>query len=293
MDQSVEIPCLSEKYCTSYCSSADTRDLSAFPHLNIDGSTMRSNFERSLSHVLLQEGGYADHPADPGGATNMGITRKTLARWRGVSPWWALPKAEVRRLTQAEAARIYRADYWERSRAGEMSPGLDLALFDFAVNSGPSRAVKTLQGLLKVPADGFVGPVTLGALREHVALTGVAGLIDALCDRRLDFLTRLSTYAVFGRGWRKRVAAIRPAAHAMAGESRPQISQPDLWSSLMNALSGYRTYIAAGFMLLAGLAQMLGVDLPALDGQSAGQLIMEAIAIIFLRKGMKAEVGRV
>lgn len=251
-----------------------------------------SRFDICLEEVLRHEGGYADHPADPGGATNMGITRKTLARWRGVSPWWMLQKDEVRRLTRAEAARIYRSGYWERCRAGEMPPGLDLALFDFAVNSGPDRAVKTLQGLLDVPADGIAGSVTLGALRERVALSGIAGLVDVLCDRRLDFLTRLSTYAVFGRGWRKRVTAIRAAAHRMAGKSRPQMSQPDLWSSLMNALSGYRTYIAAGFMLLAGLAQMLGVDLPALDGQSAGQLIMEAIAIIFLRKGMKAEIGK-
>jgi lysozyme family protein len=252
----------------------------------------KPRFEICLAEVLRHEGGYGDHPADPGGATNMGITRRTLARWRGVSPWWALPKAEVRGLTRGEAARIYRAHYWERSGAGRMPPGLDLALFDFAVNSGPDRAVKTLQRRLQVPADGIFGPVTLGALRERIAHGGVGGLIDALCDDRLDFLAQLSTYAVFGRGWRNRVAAVRMAAHDMAGEDRPQISQPELWSSLMNALSGYRTYIAAAFMLLAGLAQMLGVDLPALDGQSAGQLIMEAIAIIFLRKGMKGEVGK-
>jgi len=248
-----------------------------------------TRFEICLDEVLRREGGYADHPADPGGATNMGITRRTLARWRGVSPLPALDKSEVRNLTRAEAAQIYRAEYWARSRAGALPVGLDLALFDFAVNSGPTRAVMTLQRLLEVPADGVIGPVTFAAVRERAALTGIASMIDALCDWRLDFLEGLTTYAVFGRGWRKRVAAIREAAHAMAGESLPQNLQPHSWSSLMNALSGYRTYIVAAFMLLAGLAQIAGVELPALDGQSAGQLIMEAIAFIFLRKGIATQ----
>ena len=76
--------------------------------------TAAARFARCLDHVLLYEGGYADHPRDPGGATNMGITRKTLARWRRVSPWWKLPRAEVKALGRTEAARIYDAAYWQR-----------------------------------------------------------------------------------------------------------------------------------------------------------------------------------
>jgi lysozyme family protein len=242
--------------------------------------------------VLKFEGGYADHPADPGGATNMGITRKTLARWRAVSPWWALAKSEVQNLGLAEATKIYRSSYWDRSNAGKLPVGLDLALFDFSVNSGPDRAIKALQTQLKVIADGQIGPVTLNAITTAIARNGVAALIEALCDRRLNFLTRLTTFAVFGKGWTARVAAIRNAALAAAGASAasPRKS-PQTWSETMTILSGYKTYIVAAVMLLAGLAQILGIAMPTLDGASAGHLIMEALAVIFLRKGLKADIG--
>ena len=120
--------------------------------------TDAQRFARCLDIVLAAEGGYVDNPLDAGGATNMGITRATLARWRGVVPASDLPKAEVRALTRAEAAAIYEARYWRRVAGPELPAGLDLALFDYAVNSGPVRAVKTLQTALGVVADGLVGP---------------------------------------------------------------------------------------------------------------------------------------
>ncbi len=248
-----------------------------------------TRFAACLDAALRHEGGYVDHPSDPGGATNMGITRRTLARWRSVSPWWDLPKAAVETLQRTEAAKIYRAGYWDRARGGELPAGLDLAVFDFAVNSGPDRAVRALQGLLGVVRDGQIGPVTLGALKARIATIGVAGLINALCDQRLNFLERLATFAVFGRGWTRRVAEIRAAALAVA-PSKPS-TDPSQRSEPMTILSGYRTYIVAAAMIVAGAAQLMGVDLPSLDGQSAGQLIMEAIAIIFLRKGIKTEIA--
>lgn len=235
-------------------------------------------FERCLTEVLRHEGGYVDHPSDPGGATNMGITRKTLARWRKVSPWTDLPKAEVAGLKRDEAALIYRASYWNACEAGAMPAGVDLALFDFAVNSGPDRAVRVLQAALGVAADGAVGPVTLGAVNA----ANPAKLINAICDRRLGFLSRLSTFATFGRGWTRRVAEIRAAALA-AAKTTLRMQRREL----MDILSGYRTYIVAAFMLLAGVAQVLGIDLPSLDGGAAGSLILEALAIVFLRKGLK------
>lgn len=250
----------------------------------------RSRFDVCLDEVLRHEGGYADHPSDPGGATNLGITHKTLARWRKVSPWWKLPKTAVKELQRAEAARIYRASYWDRSHAGQLPAGLDLALFDFAVNSGPDRAIRTLQAELAVAADGQVGPLTLDAVETHARRSGLGSLIEALCNRRLTFLNRLSTFPVFGRGWTARVAAVRTAALATAKTS-PTSSSTN-WRSIMDILNGYKTYIVALFMLLAGLAQLLGVDLPALDGNSAGHLVMEALAVLFLRKGLKGDIGR-
>ena len=255
----------------------------------------RTRFDICLDAVLAQEGGYADHPADPGGATNLGITRKTLARWRQVSPWWALPKSAVQQLRRPEVARIYRAGYWEPVRAGQLPAGLDLALFDFAVNSGPGRAVRSLQAELGVRVDGAVGPLTLGAMRTRCARDGVGGLIDALCDRRLSFLSRLTSFATFGKGWTSRVASIRQAARAAADAaavpSTPSAT-PNPRNQTMDFLNGYKTYITAAFMLLAGIAQVLGIDLPTLDSGSAGHLIMEALAVIFLRQGLKSDIGR-
>lgn len=244
--------------------------------------TNDERFERCLTEVLRHEGGYVDHPSDPGGATNMGITRKTLARWRKVTPWTALPKAAVETLTRDEAGLIYRANYWNKAHAGSMPAGADLALFDFAVNSGPDRAIRMLQVVLGVAADGEVGPVTLAA----VAAADLRRLVNALCDRRLSFLQRLTSFSVFGRGWTRRVAEIRAAA--LADVKLPSTVQR---RTIMTMLSGYRTYIVAAFMLVAGLAQVLGVELPTLDGGSAGSLILEALAIIFLRKGLKSDAA--
>jgi len=243
-----------------------------------------TRFDVCLSEVLRHEGGYVDHPADPGGATNMGITRKTLARWRGVSPWWNLPKTAVQALDRNEAARIYRAGYWDLCRAGAMPPGVDLAVFDYAVNSGPGRAIRSLQKVLGVATDGLVGPVTLGA----AARSGAAQTINALCDQRLGFLKALSHFPLFGRGWTSRVQTVRAAALAAA----PIANHSNPGETTVDILSGYKTYIVAGFMLLAGLAQMLGVDLPALDSGAAGSLVLEALAILFLRKGLKADIGK-
>lgn len=242
-----------------------------------------ARFDICLDHVLGHEGGFVDHPVDPGGATNMGITHKTLARWRNVSPWWDLPKAEVQKLTRAEAARIYRSGYWNLCRATDLPAGIDLAVFDYAVNSGPGRAVRDLQAVLGVKTDGVVGPLTIGAAsRANAAL-----VINALCDRRLGFLGRLSTFSTFGRGWTRRVASVRAAALSAAPNA---ITIPS-GEMTMDMLSGYKTYIVATIMLLAGLAQVLGIELPALDGGSAGSLMLEALAVIFLRKGLKGDIG--
>ena len=247
------------------------------------------NLSRCLDEILRHEGGYVDHPSDPGGATNMGITRKTLARWRQVSPWWALPKSEVKALKRSEVLAIYKARYWNTVAGNAMPAGLDLALFDFAVNSGPARAVKTLQRELGTVADGIVGPITLNAVRDRAKQAGSGALIKALCSLRLTFLMRLTTFATFGRGWTKRVENIRSVALKLAN-AESEGFQTDRRTTL-DILSGYKTYIMATMMLFAGVGQLVGMEIPGFDGQSAGHLIMEALAVFFLRKGIKTEIG--
>lgn len=252
----------------------------------------RARFDICLDEVLRHEGGFADHPSDPGGATNMGITHKTLARWRKITPWWALPKGEVMALTRDEAAKIYRASYWDRSKCGSLPKGLDLVVFDFAVNSGPGRAIRSLQAEVGVLADGQIGPLTLDAITARVAKGGLTRLIGACCDRRLSLLKGLKTFGVFGKGWTARVTAVRKTALTAAGATDAITQSNDNWSTSMELLNGYKTYIVAIIMLLAGLAQMLGLELPSLDGQASGQMVMEALAILFLRKGLKTDISR-
>lgn len=245
-----------------------------------------SRWTLCLAQILKHEGGYADHPADPGGATNMGITHKTLARWRGVEPWWDLPKAEVAALKRAEASAIYKALYWERCRASALPAGVDLAVFDYAVNSGPVRAIRTLQALVGVVRDGFIGPVTLAAVRKR----DPRAVIEAICDQRMSFLQRLANWASFGRGWTSRVADVR--ATALADVKFQPASQTTNGVMTMAVLDGYKTYIVGALMLLVGIAQSLGIDVPAFGEYSGPQMVMEALAVIFLRRGLKGDLGR-
>ncbi|MCZ8375029.1 MAG: glycoside hydrolase family 108 protein [Beijerinckiaceae bacterium] len=177
----------------------------------------RTTFEPALAFVLRHEGGFADHPADPGGATNLGITLATLSAWRG----HAATVADLRALTRDEAASIYRARYWDAIAGDDLPAGLDLVIFDAAVNSGPTRAARWLQALLSVPVDGRIGPVTLEAARAFAT----AGLVAGFTARRQAFVESLPTFRTFGRGWSRRIAAARVAGLALVTPD-PSITSP-------------------------------------------------------------------
>lgn len=183
---------------------------------------MRQNFDTIIVGVLASEGGYVDHPSDPGGATNLGITRATLARWRKVSPVTALPKQEVKNLTREEAIQIYKAFYWDAVLADQLPSGLDYAVFDFCVNSGPARAVINLQRLLGVADDGVIGPITLNALAK---VKDLSTLIHRYQDDRLKFLKALSTFPVFGKGWTTRVQKVRDVSLGLLATTLPGESE--------------------------------------------------------------------
>jgi lysozyme family protein len=172
---------------------------------------MQHNFERSVRLVLQSEGGYVDHPRDPGGATNFGITLVTLSQWRGKP----CTKADVKNLSVAEAKQIYRAKYWSTISADELPIAIDYAVFDYAVNSGPSRSAKALQFLVGATPDGVIGPKTLEAVNRYVERVGTQLTVQQLCDRRLSWLRTLPTWATFGRGWKNRVDKVRAEAIAM------------------------------------------------------------------------------
>lgn len=174
---------------------------------------MDANFGRALSAVLRHEGGYVNHPEDPGGPTNKGVTLATFRKWvkrDGTAN-------DLKRITDAEVAKVYRGGYWNAVKAGSLPGGIDYAVFDYAVNSGPTRAAKALQNALGVAADGIVGPVTLAA----AAKADPIATIKTICDRRLVFLKQLKTWPTFGAGWQARVDDVRDDAIQMTAAAPP------------------------------------------------------------------------
>jgi lysozyme family protein len=166
---------------------------------------MKRNFERSLAAVLKHEGGYSNHPKDPGGATNFGVTQRVYDAWRKNN---GKPSRSVKEIEKAEVDTLYYQQYWIMVRGDQLPDGLDYATFDYAVNSGPSKAIKDLQTVLGVKVDGIPGNVTIGAAQAGEPVKTV----DALCDRRMAFLRGLSTFSTFGRGWSTRVGGVRATA---------------------------------------------------------------------------------
>lgn len=164
----------------------------------------KGNLARCLEHLWPFEGGYVDHPKDPGGATNMGITFAVLRAWRGKP----ITKADVKNLTKAEAARIYESRYWKPLNGDNLRIGDDLAVFDFGVNSGVSRSAKYSQAIAGVAQDGRIGPITLAA----IARIPSRDFIKRLCARRLSFVQSLAIWNTFGKGWSRRIAHMEATA---------------------------------------------------------------------------------
>ena len=165
-------------------------------------------FDRCLAPVLAHEGGFVDHPRDPGGATNLGITLATLAAFRDRE----VTADEIRGLTHAEAREIYRSFYWIPLRCDALPPGVDLSVFDVGVNAGPGRAARLLQKAVGAAQDGSIGPITLAA----VAACRPEAVIAGLAEGRMAHYRSLPTFDTFGRGWTARTEATRRASLAMA-----------------------------------------------------------------------------
>ena len=161
---------------------------------------MERNFPEALAHTLQFEGGWANNPNDPGGATMKGITHKTYADYLGRT----VSHDELRGIPDEHLADIYRKRYWDACRCSDLPDGLDLAVFDTAVNTGPAQAARLLQRIVGVPADGGIGPKTIAAVNDYVAERGLSALIDAYTEARQNFYRLLPTYVHFGEGWRKR-----------------------------------------------------------------------------------------
>lgn len=171
---------------------------------------MKQSFERALALVLEHEGGYSNHPDDPGGATMKGVIQRVYDAYRkrkGLRP------RTVKKLEPDELRDIYRSLYWNKVDGDDLPVGLDYCVFDGGVNSGPHQSALWLQRALNdngaaLVVDGNIGPATLFAASKAPR----DAVIDAFCAHRLRMLRSLKTWKTFGDGWSIRVADLKIAA---------------------------------------------------------------------------------
>jgi len=159
------------------------------------------NWQKSFEMMLASEGGYVNHPSDPGGMTNLGVTKRVWEEWVGRES----NEKEMRALTPELVAPLYKRKFWDACKCNDMPTGIDYLVFDFAVNAGPGRSAKILQTAVGVPADGGIGPITLEAVNK---MDG-DDLIKKFSQAKEDFYRSLNTFETFGKGWLNRVAAVK------------------------------------------------------------------------------------
>jgi lysozyme family protein len=171
---------------------------------------MKSNFESALKAVLHHEGGFVHHKDDPGGMTNLGCTKKVWEEHCGHE----VDEKAMRALTPSDVAPLYKRKYWDKINGDELPDGVDYAVFDCSINSGPGRAAKFLQSCAGVEPDGGIGPKTLAAVKAIVP----SDLVQDYSKRRLSFMMDLPTWGTFGKGWTRRVNEVEQVALKMIAD---------------------------------------------------------------------------
>ena len=157
---------------------------------------MKQNFEQCMGWLLEHEGGYVNHPSDPGGETNLGVTRAVYEQYAGRQ----VMDGEMQGLTHDDVYPIYKENYWDRVRGDELPSGVDWSVFDWGVNSGTSRSAKALQRIVGVEQDGGIGPMQV----QHRIDMEEAEIIEQMHYVREKFYRSLSTFDTFGKGWLRR-----------------------------------------------------------------------------------------
>lgn len=219
---------------------------------------MRQNLGKSLELVLKHEGGYVNLKSDPGGETNFGVTKRVYDAYRSTRGFEA---RSVKQITAQEVTDIYRQQYWDAVKGDKLPSGLDYAVFDYAVNSGSSKAIKDLQRCLGLKlVDGVIGVGTLSACQE----ADPVDLITALCNRRLAFMKGLKTWKTFGKGWTRRV---------MGATDGYQKSDTGVIDHAINMAEGGRTALPMPLMAVSGKADEAGKSrLKTPEGAGAGMV---------------------
>lgn len=174
---------------------------------------MQANFEKIFERILAHEGGYSNHPADNGGATNMGVTQKVFNDFLAAS---GQKPYSVKNITRSQVRAIFNVKYWIAVKADRLPPGWDYAIVDMAYNSGPGRAARLAQLVLGLEADGILGPISLAAINK-----APVEKLNEFNDRRLAFLKTLDDWPVFKKGWSDRVALVKKVSAEDLKKARP------------------------------------------------------------------------
>lgn len=228
---------------------------------------MQENQANALARILVYEGGKVDDPRDPGGRTNRGVTQRVYDAYRRRQ---GLKTQDVYRIQAGEVAAIYDGQYWDKIRGDDLPGGVDLVVFDGAVNSGPVQAVKWLQRALGVKVDGVAGSITLQATRDH---PDHDRLVADICVRRMAFLKALNTWRDFGAGWTKRVTNVKAAGQAMAsGSVGPQpvysaagAAKAPIEAAKSGPLKGIADALSGGGIVTTTLTQVTDAVMPLAD----------------------------
>jgi|TARA_R100001510_G_C7539862_1_gene127897 lysozyme family protein len=167
---------------------------------------MKENFDECLKMLLHHEGGYVNHPKDPGGETNLGVTKRVYEKWGGTK--------DMKDLTVEDVAPIYKKNYWDKCKCSDLDSGLDWAVFDWAVNSGTGRAAKAVQKICGASQDGAIGPKTLALVKGQ----NTEYMIEEFGKIRQNFYESLSTFNTFGKGWTRRNSETTKKALEMVEE---------------------------------------------------------------------------
>lgn len=175
---------------------------------------MKENFDYCFNQVLKHEGGFVNHPKDPGGMTNLGVTKRVWETWtkREVS------EEEMRALTPELVRELYKVMYWDKCRCDELPSGADYSVFDFGVNAGPRRSIITLQRAVSVKDDGIFGPGTMKAVME----APVKKIISDYFGARIKFYKQLKTFETFGKGWSRRASEVMMGSANLYEKSLPK-----------------------------------------------------------------------
>ena len=166
---------------------------------------MKDNWQKSFDLMLASEGGYVNHPSDPGGMTNLGVTKRVWEEWVGRES----NEKEMRSLTKEMVEPLYKRKFWDACKCDNLPSGIDYLVFDFAVNAGVGRSAKTLQKVVGTTPDGAIGPKTIAAV------VATKDLIEKFSDEKATFYKSLHTFSSFGNGWLNRIAHVKRDAYLM------------------------------------------------------------------------------